>query len=266
MRILPHPGGDTVEPLCPRRIRAQVGSLDVPGAVEGAGQMTGFDAAWSAAEPVGGWLTRDQGRSLWDAARAVGAGGRILEIGSHQGRSTVVLATAAKHAGSTVVAVDPFVSGRMFGGAATRTRFEKNLADAGVSDVVELIAKRSTDIRAGWTEPLAMLYIDGKHDYWTVRDDLRWVQHLAPGAPVLVHDSFSSIGVTLGLLLHVLPGKRLRYLDRTGSLARFAVGPPSARDRLRIAGELPWFGLNVAIKIALRVGRLVGHRHTPDPY
>jgi predicted O-methyltransferase YrrM len=228
--------------------------------------MTGFDAAWTAAEPVAGWLTRDQGRSLWDAARGVRAGGRTLEIGSHQGRSTVVLATAAKDAGNTVVAVDPFVAGRMFGGPATRTRFEKNLAAAGVSDVVELIARRSTDLRASWTDPLAMLYIDGKHDYWTVRDDLRWVEHLSAGAPVLVHDSFSSIGVTLGLLLHVLPGRRLRYLGRTGSLARFTVGPPSARDRLRILGELPWFARNVAVKIALRAARLAGLRHTPDPY
>ncbi len=228
--------------------------------------MPGFEDAWAAADPIGGWLTRAQGQSLWDAAEQVPAGAAILEIGSHQGRSTVVLGTAAKRNGSTVIAVDPFVSGSMFGGAATRTRFEKNLSEAGVSDVVELIAQPSTAIRPGWSTPLAMLYIDGKHDYWTVRDDLRWVRHLPPGTPVLVHDSFSSIGVTLGLLVHVLPGHELAYQGRTGSMARFTVCAPSAADRWRIVRELPWFFRNVVIKIGLRVARLVGYRATPDPY
>jgi predicted O-methyltransferase YrrM len=225
-----------------------------------------FEAVWARADTVGGWLTRDQGRALWAAALQVPAGGTILEIGSHQGRSTVVLAAAAAARGARVVAVDPFVSGAMFGGAATRDRFEANLATAGLRDVVRLIAERSTAIRPGWGEPLDLLYIDGKHDYWTVRDDLRWTDHLPPGAPVLVHDAYSSIGVTVGLLAHVLPGATLRYLGRTGSLARFDIGAPSAADRWRIVRELPWFVRNVAIKVVLRVARMAGYRGTPDPY
>jgi predicted O-methyltransferase YrrM len=228
--------------------------------------VPGFEDAWAAAAPIGGWLTRAQGQSLWSAAQQVAPGATILEIGSHQGRSTVVLAAAAKQIGSTVIAVDPFVSGAMFGGAATRTRFEKNLSSAGVSDVVRLIAQPSTALRPAWSTPLAMLYIDGKHDYWTVRDDLRWVEHLSPGTSVLVHDSFSSIGVTLGLLIHVLPGRVLTYLGRTGSMAHFEVTAPSAADRWRIVRELPWFARNVVIKIGLRVARVVGYRGTPDPY
>jgi Methyltransferase domain len=228
--------------------------------------MPRFEDAWAAAAPIGGWLTQAQGHELWDAAQQVGSGARILEIGSHQGRSTIILATAAKHRGATVIAVDPFVSGRMFGGAATRTRFEKNLSDASVSDVVRLVPRPSTAIRPQWDEPIAMLYIDGKHDYRTVRDDLRWIEHLPAGAAVLVHDSFSSIGVTLGLLIHVLPGRALRYIGRTGSLARFEVAAPSAAHRWRMARELPWFLRNVVIKIVLRAARLTGYRGTPDPY
>ncbi|HEV7191699.1 MAG TPA: class I SAM-dependent methyltransferase [Jatrophihabitantaceae bacterium] len=222
--------------------------------------------AWDHAENVGGWMTVEQGRGLWAAAAAVATGERILEIGSHQGRSTVVLATAARGRAARVTAIDPFIEGRLFGGMATRDRFEQNLAQAGVRDVVDLIVEKSTVLRPTWTEPLAMLYIDGKHDYWTVRDDLRWTEHVTDGAPVLVHDSFSSIGVTLGLLLHALPNPRLRYLGRTGSMARFEVGAPSRRDRMRMLAELPWFARNVAIKIGLRVLRVVGYRGTPDPY
>ena len=228
--------------------------------------VTGFADAWSSASAVSGWLTRDQGRALWDAACALPRGGHIVEIGSHQGRSTVVLATAAREVGAEVVAVDPFVAGGMFGGAATRDRFVANIDAAGVADVVRLVAEKSTDLRPRWHEPIDLLFIDGKHDYWTVRDDLRWIAHLPAGAPVLVHDSFSSIGVTLGLLVHVLPASRLRYVGRVGSLARFETSAASPRDRLRLLAELPWFARNVAIKIALRLARVVGYRGTPDPY
>lgn len=224
-----------------------------------------FDNAWHVADTVPGWLTREQGRSLWDAASTLGTDALVVEIGSHQGRSTLVLARSAAGTGARVVAVDPFVEGRLFGGASTRDKFEQNVRSAGLDDQVELIARPSTELRPGWGRPLSMVFIDGKHDYWTTRDDLRWAEHLPEGAPLLMHDTFSSIGVTLAVLAHVLPGRRLRYLDRTGSLARFEVGAVGWRDRARILAELPWFVRNVAIKIALRVLRAFGV-FRPDPY
>jgi hypothetical protein len=186
-----------------------------------------------------------------------------VEIGSHQGRSTVILAQAAPE--STVVAIDPFVEGSMFGGSATRDRFLANIQAAGVEERIELREAKSTDLRPAWTDSIDLLYIDGKHDYWTVTDDLRWAQFVPSGGRVLIHDCFSSIGVTLAILRHVLLGSRLRYVDRTGSLARFEVGRPSRADRLRIVAQLPWWIRNVLIKIVLRVLRVFGH-HRPDPY
>ena len=224
-----------------------------------------FEQAWSVADTVPGWLTRAQGRALWDAAADVPVDGVIAEIGSHQGRSTVVLARRALDAGARVIAIDPFVDGAMFGGPATRSRFERNIRAAGVEPAVRLIARRSTDLRPTWTQSLAMVYVDGKHDYWTARDDLRWAAHLPVGAPLLVHDAFSSIGVTAAVLVHVLPGRTLRYAGRTGSLACFLVGTPGLRDRARIVAELPWFTRNVLIKIGLRLLRPFGYRR-PDPY
>jgi hypothetical protein len=228
--------------------------------------VTGFDEAWACADAVPGWLTRAQGRALWDAARTVQDGSLILEIGSHQGRSTIVLANAARSVGASVVAVDPFLAGGVFGGVATRGRFEANIEAAGVADVVRLVAEKSTALRPRWHDPIDMLFIDGKHDYWTVRDDLKWAAYLPAEAPVLIHDSFSSIGVTLGLLMHALPSSKIRYVGRDGSLAHFVVGPPSAGDRWRMLCQLPWFIRNVAVKLALRAARLVGYHRTPDPY
>ena len=97
------------------------------------------------------------------------------------------------------------------------------------------------------------LYIDGKHDYWTVSSDLKWSRHMPPGSPVLIHDCYSSIGVTLGILAHVLPSRTLAYERRVGSLALFRVAPPTTADRLRIIAEIPWWLRNVMVKVLLRL-------------
>lgn len=230
-----------------------------------------FEAAWAIADTIPGWLKPGQALLLFDQARALGPGARVLEIGSHQGRSTVVLAKAVEPLGGTVICVDPFVEGKLFGGTPTRTKFEKHVADAAVSHLVDLRADYSTALRPTWSEPFDMLYIDGKHDYWTLSDDLLWSEHLPAGGPVVIHDCYSSIGVTLGILRHVLPSRTLRYERRSDSQALFFKGAPSGRDRRRILAELPWWIRNVGVKVLLRlrlrpVARLLGHDSPYDPY
>lgn len=230
-----------------------------------------FDEVWAYAERIPGWLKRDQARMLWDAADRLRPGARIVEIGSHQGRSTVVLAAAARARGARVTAIDPFVAGRLFGGQQTRARFEANLAAAGLDRVVDLVVGYSTRVRRSWTEPIDLLYIDGKHDYWTFTDDLRWSDRLPPHGEILVHDCYSSVGVTLGVLLKVLGSARYAYLDRADSLARFVVRPPGPGDRARLLRQVPWFIRNLIIKIGLRIwpGRgitILGHTGPYDPY
>jgi predicted O-methyltransferase YrrM len=220
---------------------------------------------------VPGWLTRDQARLLYDEASRLPSGAVALEIGSHQGRSTIVLAHALGQRDGRVIALDPFVEGRLFGGTPTRAKFEQHVREAGVAASVELVTDYSTRARPEWQRPLDLLYIDGKHDYWTVSDDLRWTDHLPPGAVVLVHDAFSSIGVTLGLFRHVLGSRYLAYERRVGSLALLRVRRPRAQDRLRMTAEIPWWLRNVVIKVLLRLrlhgaARLAGHDSVYDPY
>lgn len=230
-----------------------------------------FTSAWDAVAEVPGWLKEGQARLLFDQARALGPGARVLEIGSHQGRSTIVLAKALAPVDGIVIAVDPFVEGKLFGGTPTRTKFETHVAEAGVAGRVDLRAAYSTELRPTWDEPFDMLYIDGKHDYWTLSDDLRWSKHLPAGGAIVIHDCFSSIGVTLGILVHVLFSGEIRYAGRSDSQALFFKSRPSGRDRLRILGELPWWIRNVFIKVLLRlrlrpVARLFGHDSPYDPY
>jgi hypothetical protein len=226
---------------------------------------------WQDASGIAGWLKEGQARLLWDEAQALPHGATVLEIGSHQGRSTVVLGEALRSKSGTVLAVDPFVEGKLFGGLGTRDKFEANIAAADLSDVVELVPDYSTKLRPTWSRGFDMLYIDGKHDYWTLSDDLKWAVHLPPGAAVVIHDCFSSIGVTLGILAHVLFSNDLAYERRSDSQSLFRVRRPTGSDRVRILREMPWWIRNVVVKVMLRlrlrpVARLLGHDSPYDPY
>lgn len=229
-----------------------------------------FEALWAQSSGIPGWLTEAQARRLWTEARRLPVGATIVEIGSHQGRSTVVLASAVRGSGM-VVAIDPFVEGRLFGGPSTRTAFEAHLAAYGVEGTVRLVADYSTRLRPRWDQRIDLLYVDGKHDYWTCSDDLRWGHFVVDDGAVLVHDAFSSIGVTLALLVHVLPSRTLAYDGRDGSLARFSKRSPSAGDRWRIVREVRWWLRNVVVKVLLRLrlprlARRLGHDGAYDPY
>lgn len=227
--------------------------------------------AWSQAQGVGGWLKEGQARILWDEACALPEGATALEIGSHQGRSTVILGTALGARGGRLIAVDPFVEGRLFGGQSTRAKFEANIHAAGLDEVIDLVPDYSTKLRPTWSRSFDLLYIDGKHDYWTLSDDLKWAVHLPEGAAVVIHDSFSSIGVTLGILAHVLFSNSLAYERRSDSQALFRVRQPTFADRLRILKEMPWWIRNVFLKVLLRlrlrpIAKAFGHDSPYDPY
>lgn len=243
--------------------------MDRENTAEGAHEA--WQRAWARADRVPGWLKPGQGRLLWDLAEALPTGATVVEIGSHQGRSTVVLGEAMRRRGGTVIAIDPFIEGRLFGGPSTRQKFERTVAENRLQDQVSLRPARSTELRPDWSEPFDLLYIDGKHDYWTVTDDLRWADLLPEGAAVVVHDSFSSIGVTLAILRHVLFADHLAYETRSDSQAVFRRRRPTRADRIRILRQLPWWTRNVAIKVLLRLrlrplARVAGHDSAYDPY
>jgi predicted O-methyltransferase YrrM len=229
-----------------------------------------FDAVYELVAPLPGWLTRDQARTLHDAAAAVPSGTAVVEVGSHHGRSTVVLASAAP-AGTRVVAVDPFPDDWRYGAAGTEDACRANLAAAGIADRVDLRVATSDHVRGAWDGPVGLVYVDGKHDFWSARSDLRWSAHVVDGGWVLVHDAFSSLGVTTALLRELATSRTLRYHGRVGSLARLQVSRPAARDRLLVLRELPWWARNLVVKVLLRarcgrLARLLGHEGSADPY
>ena len=243
-----------------------------------------FDEALDAVTGVAGWLTDAQARRLWDRARAVRAGGRIVEIGSYQGRSAIVLARAAAPA-VEVVAIDPHAGndrgpqelrGSADVGERDHAAFVENLERAGVRNRVRHVRLPSHAARQEVATPVDLLYIDGAHRYRPARADIReWGAKVAEGGTILIHDSFCSVGVTAAIAVELLASRGVEYVGRVGSLAEYRCRHLDRRARGRSTGrqlaQLPYFAWSLLIKVllVLRLGsvtRLLGNRSGEWPY
>lgn len=219
-------------------------------------------------DDVEGWMTPGQGATLHEAAATCPDGGTIVEIGSFRGRSTIVLATAA-HESVRVVAIDPHagndrgpqeIDGYVDEAADDHAVFNANLRAAGVSDRVRHLRAFSDDALGDVDDEIDVLYIDGAHRYGPALADIRaWGAKVRPGGTMLIHDSFSSIGVTGAIVRSLMFGGRFRYVRRSRSMtvyrADLARGPlPRVSNALRQAAQLPWFAKNVGLKVLLSLG------------
>jgi predicted O-methyltransferase YrrM len=224
-----------------------------------------------AIDGVEGWLTDAQAQRLHERAAAVPDGGRIVEIGSFRGRSTIVLGLGAP-AGVEVIAIDPHIgsdrgpqeiAAQPELGASDNEVFTANLTAAGVLQRVRHVRKLSAAALDDVDGPIDLLWIDGAHRYGPARDDIVMYGALVPAGGVLaIHDAFSSIGVTLALLSRMTFSRQWTYTGRTGSLAEYERRPPGHTGVFRQLAQLPWFARNVVIKV-LTVLKV---RRGPWPY
>jgi predicted O-methyltransferase YrrM len=244
----------------------------------------GVDDALARIEGVEGWLSDAQARRLHDSARTLAPPARIVEIGSFRGRSAIVFAEAVAD-GVEVVAIDPHagndrgpqqIHGTADEGNSDHLAFRANLERAGVAHAVRHVRLPSQEALGALDGEVDVLYVDGAHRYRPARDDVvRWGARVKPGGTMLIHDSFSSVGVTLAILRHLVASGEFAYAGRTGSLAEYRRTRPRGRARLRSAlrqlAELPWFARNVLVKTALvlrlrPLARALGHASGDWPY
>jgi hypothetical protein len=247
-----------------------------------ADQAPELDDALASVADVEGWMTDAQARRLWDGARRVGSGGRIVEIGSFRGRSTIILAKAA--AGSVqMVAIDPHGGGDRGPneynpdaqlGERDHETFHANLSRAGVDARVRHVRRPSEQALGEVDGQIDMLYIDGAHRYRFAKPDIElWGARVRPGGRMFIHDSYNAVGVTLAQLRLLFVGREFRYVGRSGSLAEYRrqllTSLGRAENALNQLAELPYFLRNCLVKLALvarlrPLARLLGERgHWP---
>ncbi|KUL66706.1 hypothetical protein ADL28_03265 [Streptomyces violaceusniger] len=140
-----------------------------------------------------------------DAARRLGL--PLLEVGTYCGRSTILLADAARAAGTVVVTVDhhrgseeqqpgweyhdPEVVDPEVGRMDTLPTFRRTLHQAGLEDHVIAVVGRSPRVAAVWGRPVGLVFIDGGHtDEHASADYEGWAPHLAADGLLVIHDVF----------------------------------------------------------------------------
>lgn len=240
-----------------------------------------FEELLAAVKDVDGWMSPDQAKRLFDASAATHVGDAIVEIGSFRGRSTVILAGAAP-AGVSVTAIDPHAGNdrgpQEFEGyeqeaSEDNVVFNANLAAAGVADRVRHVRAFSDAAHSEVQGEISVLYIDGAHRYQPARTDIRdWGRRVAPGGTLLIHDSFSSLGVTGAILRELAFGSRFRYVGRARSMTEYRADlDGTVGSRLVNAGkqllQLPWFVKNLLVKVMIsaKLGPLMKKVTGRDP-
>jgi predicted O-methyltransferase YrrM len=233
---------------------------------------------------VQGWLRDDQARHLWETAGRLTPPATVVEIGSYHGRSAIVMASGAPE-GVEIVAIDPHAGndrgpmeweGTSEEGEADNRAFWSNLERAGVAGRVRHVRLPSQVADPDDTGTIDLLYLDGAHRYRPARADLvRWGPRLRPGRTMLVHDAFSSIGLTIALVGLMASSRDFRYLGRLGTLAEYRRERVSRRraafQLARHLAQFPYFVRNEIVKVAILrrwrwLQRLLGHREGPWPY
>lgn len=230
-----------------------------------------FDQVFRSIADVQGWMTRAQACRLWDRASELRAGDRIVEIGSYHGRSAIVLASAAPE-GVEVITIDPHggndrgpqqYEGEFEEGQRDHETFVANLTRAGVVDRIRHVRKASQDAPGDIPGDVEMVYIDGAHRYNPAKADMeRWGRKISLGGTLLIHDSFSSVGVSLALAATLFTGSKFRYLGRSGTMTEYRREDLTPADRaancFRQMLELPYLLRNVIFKLMIlaRLGRL----------
>ncbi|MFF9210229.1 MULTISPECIES: class I SAM-dependent methyltransferase [unclassified Streptomyces] len=204
----------------------------------------------AAFEAAKGFMPLDEGLALYAAAVEAGALGLpLLEVGTYCGRSTILLADAARRAGVCAVTVDhhrgseeqqpgweyhdPQTVDPEIGLMDTLPTFRRTLHRAGLEDYVVAVVGRSPQVAAFWRSPLGLVFIDGGHtDEHASADYEGWAPHVAEGGLLVIHDVFPDPvdefhgqapyriylrALASGAFTEVSVTESMRVLRRTGS-------------------------------------------------
>jgi len=111
----------------------------------------------------------------------------FVEIGTQYGESALMLTAAAEDKGQILYCIDPFDLHSQ-GQSQTELTFRKNMETVGLTNWI-LIRKLAEDAAPTFEFSIALLYIDGNHNYeYVLKDWELWAPKLIPGGVLIFHD------------------------------------------------------------------------------
>uniref|UniRef100_UPI0024556A04 class I SAM-dependent methyltransferase n=1 Tax=Nocardia farcinica TaxID=37329 RepID=UPI0024556A04 len=156
---------------------------------------------------VRGFLPEDEGLALHEAVLRYSEGGPVVEIGTYCGKSTILVAAAARARGSVVYTVDHHRGSEEHqpgweyhdttlvdpdtGCFDTLPEFRRAVLRAGLGETVVALVGSSRQLSSIWGAPLDFLFIDGGHSEEAAQNDYTgWAKFVAPGKALAIHDVF----------------------------------------------------------------------------
>ena len=116
--------------------------------------------------------------------------GNIVEIGALFGRSTAILVQAAKAFGAHVTTVDPFYKTPNTDLISSPEVWRGNLIKVGLEppDLLHMESHKAASI---YNEEISLAFIDGGHNYETVKQDIEdWTPKIKVSGLVVFHDMY----------------------------------------------------------------------------
>jgi hypothetical protein len=152
-------------------------------------ELSRSQAVAEMAMSIPGMMERDECEFLFSSALGSGVGGTFVEVGAWQGRSTFVLASAARICGASFFSVDNF-------SAPARVRYRPsspeillaNLSRFGIQfeGLLPMESRAAAELVKG---RLTLLFLDGDHGEGPLQTDLDvWTPRFSREAVVLFHD------------------------------------------------------------------------------
>ena len=158
-------------------------------------------------DQVKGFLEKQEAESLYQFAKKYSSLGPCLEIGSYCGKSAIYLGAAVKENNQILYSIDhhkgseeqqpgeeffdPDLLDETGKGINTLPFFLETLDKSGLRDNVVPIVSTSVEANEVWSEPLAMVFIDGGHSDQAANDDYDvWHPHIIQGGLLAIHDVF----------------------------------------------------------------------------
>lgn len=157
-------------------------------------------------DAVKGFLSAEEGETLFDCAANGASKAPFLEIGSYCGKSTVYLGLGCQRAGRALFALDhhrgseEHQPGELFhdpeltdegGDVDTLRSFRATVSEAGLDDTVIPILSESSRFSRTWSGPLSGVFIDGGHSLEAALADYRgWVGFIEAKGLLAIHDVY----------------------------------------------------------------------------
>ena len=155
----------------------------------------------SIAGDIYGWLDLKESWILYDLAKQVAESGKIVEIGSFLGKSTVCLGEGSTNGNKAkIYSIDHHKGSkehyRMFNlppgsNINTLPYFRENIYKAGLQDIVKPIIAKSNHFGGAIDTEIDLLFIDGSHEYEQVKKDFdAWAPKIKADGVLAIHDVY----------------------------------------------------------------------------